>query len=86
MSEQTPVKQILETVTVEVVTTPAGTPAVNVVGAGLHINEPGQEWERVIQVLHAGLRAATIQAGGLMPEPSRILQAGGFVVPSNGTH
>ena len=89
MSEQTPVKQQIparETVTIEVVMTPTGATAVNVVGAGLRISESGQEWERVIQVLHAGLRAATVQAAGLLPEPSRILQAGGFVVTSNGEH
>ena len=77
---------VQEIVTVEVVQTPSGFPTVNLQGAGLRMSAPGQEWERIIQVLQAGLRAATLQAAGVSQEPARILSANGFLLPTHGRH
>lgn len=68
----------VEQVVVELAPGPDGQPALSVRGYALQMSAPGQEWERICQLLVAGLRAAAVQAAGVVQtEPSRIVPATG---------
>ncbi len=75
----------LEAVLIEVDHLPDGRECYNV--RGQYLQAPtGQEWERVVQLLLAGLRAAISQTVSGQAETSRIVQPGGFAVPLTGGH
>jgi hypothetical protein len=75
--------QALESVTVEVDHLPDGRECYNVRGQALQ-GPAGQEWERVVALLLAGLRAALTQTVQPQVETSRIVAPGGLTVPLTG--
>jgi hypothetical protein len=83
--EPTMPPQLLETVTVELGVTPDGKTFFNVRGS--HLQAPPEAlWERIIQILQGGLRAAIVQTVAPQAEASRIVAPSGLVLPPSGRH
>ena len=70
----------LETVIVEVDVNAEGRPVINV--RGLNLQAPPEAlWERIIQILQGGLRAAIVQTVQPQAEAPRIVQPTSFALP-----
>ncbi len=71
---------LLETVIVEMAVNAEGRPVINV--RGLNLQAPPEAlWERIIQILQGGLRAAIVQTVQPQAEAPRIVQPTSLALP-----
>lgn len=70
----------LETVVVELVPQADGQDKLNIRATEIH-HQPGQIWERIVDILQRALRVAILQTAAPQAEASRIVDPAGFRVP-----